>query len=138
MSIMLTNTEKLEEIVNGICDLKGLWRSCENFNHTNEGVILPTEAEAFLRDLYRYNYQCFNNRYAENEKPIFRNSNKKANKCQVLKSLQCLRYNIEIEYIEESEKNNCKKRLEELDVLISDVMYKIIEESEEYKNAEWE
>jgi hypothetical protein len=135
---MLTNTEKLEEIANGICGFHGLWNSCENFDHTNTGVLLPSEVEKFLKDLYKYNYQSFNNRYKENEKPIYNNNNKKANKYQTLKSLQCLKYNIEIEYIDNAEKLNCKKRLEELDVLIKDIMYKIIEAAEEYQRAEWE
>jgi len=100
----------------------------ENGNDTNR-------IRSLLKKLYEINIISWNERYNENEpletNIIDFNKGKPTNIYQLLKSLECLRYQIEGEILEQD------SRVQDLDRLIEQITSKIINNLPEYENAKW-
>ena len=132
MSIMVLNTKTIEKLSNNYITMQEA-----------TGSINLTRYENTLKGLYDLNIRSWNERYSndiitEEEKETFYklNFNQKErfnNPCEVLKALQCLKYNIELE----EENNNDKRLLRELEGYISSLMSYIISNLEDYKMANW-
>lgn len=132
MSIMVLNTKTIEKLSNNYIIMQ------EATGSTN-----LTRYENTLKGLYDLNIRSWNERYpndiiTDEEKENFYklNFNQKEkfnNPCEILKALQCLKYNIEVA----EESNNDKRLLKELDSYINSLTSYIISNLEDYKKANW-
>ena len=90
-----------------------------------------TPFQKLFNELYLLNALSYADRYNENfQEPVKLrfDKGKKVSNWQLLKSLECIRYQIEVE-------NN--KNVETLDKLISELKNRLIDMIPEYKNAKW-
>ena len=136
MSIMVVSKETFQKIGNSRVML----------NNCTGGNIYSDELEEIVKSLYHLNIISYNLRYDDNlqeENLNLRTSKKKFNNhFELLKALQCLKYNIELNSYSSSDKqyNTSYKEelyLEWLDEKIKCIMSYILNDIEEYKLAQW-
>ena len=134
MSVMLVDETKAGSLIEGICNISGMWRACRIMEHTDTGKLYNKPVKKFVRDLYHANLATYNHKYNECESilDIFPATGFPMNRHQTLKTLQCLHYNIELEYFPTG-----KKLLETVESMINDIKDSIIESSKEYQKAIW-
>lgn len=134
MSVMLLDIKKSGNLIEGICQFSQMWNSGNFLDHTDTGKLYHNDVSKFVRKLYHANISTYNNRYEEDAQTfdIITVTGKPMGKYQVLKTLQCLHYNIEEEYFPLG-----KKLLEQLQIMINEIIYNLVTEQEEYKNAVW-
>ena len=134
MSVMLADIGKSGNLIEGIRQFTQMWKCGEFLDHTETGKLYHDGVSKFIRKLYHANISTYNNRYNETGQifDIITVTGEPMNKYQVLKTLQCLHYNIEEEYFPSG-----KKLLEQLQIMINEIIYNLVTEQEEYKNAVW-
>lgn len=134
MSVMLIDETKSGNLIEGIRQFTQMWNCCNFMIHTDTGRLYQEPLQKFVRQLYQANLNTWNRKYNEVDTipDILQATGEPLNKYQTLKTLQALRYNIEEEYMP-----TVKKLLEQLQVMIDEIMYILVTEQEEYKNAEW-
>lgn len=132
MSIMVLNTKTIEKLSNNYVIMQDA-----------TGSANLTRYESTLKGLYDLNIRSWNERYKDDiitdeakenfYKLNFKQKEKFNNPCEVLKALQCLKYNIEVA----EENYNDKRLLKELDGYINSLTSYIISNLEDYKKAIW-
>lgn len=132
MSIMVLNTKTIEKLSNNYVIMQDA-----------TGSANLTRYESTLKGLYDLNIRSWNERYKDDiitdeakenfYKLNFKQKEKFNNPCEVLKALQCLKYNIEVA----EESYNDKRLLKELDGYINSLTSYIISNLEDYKNGIW-
>ena len=136
MSVMVISKETFQKIGNSRVML----------NNCTGGNIYSDELEEIVKSLYHLNIISYNLHYDDNlqeENLNLRTSKKKFNNhFELLKALQCLKYNIELNSYSSSDKqyNTSYKEesyLEWLDEKIKGIMSYILNDIEEYKLAQW-
>lgn len=134
MSVMLVDIEKSGSLIEGICQFAQMWNSGRFLDHTNTGKLYHDSVSKFIRKVYHANISTYNSKYEEDAQifDIIKVTGEPMGKYQVLKTLQCLHYNIEEEYFPSG-----KKLLEQLQIMINEIIYNLVTEQEEYKNAVW-
>lgn len=134
MSVMLVDIEKSGNLIEGICQFTQMWNSGRFLDHTDTGKLYHDSVSKFIRKVYHANISTYNNRYEEDAQmfDIIAVTGEPMGKYQVLKTLQCLHYNIETEFFPSG-----KKLLEQLQIMINEIIYNLVTEQEEYKNAVW-
>lgn len=135
MSVMVLNTKTIEKLGN----------SYNYLSNAFSRTIYADDLEKTLKGLYDLNIRSWDERYpsdliAEEEKetfykPNFRSKEKFNNECEVLKALQCLKYNIDIDNKNLSYQENI--HMEYLDNMINRLTSYIISNLEDYKKASW-
>lgn len=134
MSVQVLNLKTIEKLGNSSLLIKKI---------TYEDINLE-RWENLLRESYNLNIKSWNLRYPNDiiteanqavfYEPDFNKKEKFNNDCEVLKALQCLYYNIELE----TEKNFQEQlTLQLLDDIIDKLKNHIISNLEEYKVANW-
>lgn len=134
MSVMLVDIKKSGNLIEGICQFSQMWNSGNFLDHTDTGKLYHDAVSKFIRKVYHANIATYNSRYNEDEAilDIINVTGEPMGKYQVLKTLQCLHYNIEEEYFPLG-----KKLLENLKIMIDEIMHNLVAEQEDYKNAVW-
>lgn len=134
MSVMLLDETKAGNLIEGIKQFSQMWNCSRFMNHTDTGRLYTEDIQKFVRKLYQANLNTWNEKYNENDimLDILPATGKPMNKYQTLKTLECLHYNIEVEYTP-----TAAKLIEQLEIMISEIKNNIIEEQEEYKIAVW-
>jgi len=131
---MLLDHERVGNLIEGICQLSHMW-NCRSFlDGTNSGKLFSSDVTKFVRKLYQANLDTWNKRYEESDTipNILRATGEPFDKYQTLKTLQCLHYNIELEYVPAA-----KKLVDQLDIMINEITNIIVNDMPEYKTAEW-
>lgn len=135
MSIQVLNLKTIEKLGNSVLLIKKI---------TYDKMDLE-RWENILKSAYSLNIKSWNLRYPSDiisieDKAVFYEPNFKSNKekfnndCEVLKALQCLRYNIEIEK-EQSQQE--QQTLKNLDDILDKLKNHIISNLDDYKIASW-
>ena len=133
MSVMVLNLKTIEKLGNNISIIKKVTYDSVDLNRW----------ENLLQDAYHLNIKSWNLRYPSDiiddadeivfYTPDFSNKEKFNNECEVLKSMQCLLYNIEIDKADHQEQLTIK--------LLNDIIDKlknyIINSLDDYKTAQW-
>jgi len=134
MSVMLLDETKAGSLTEGICQFNQMWNSGRFIDHSNEGKLCYNAVQKFVRELYQANLNTWNKKYNQNDTilDILPATGERMNKYQTLKSLQCLHYNIETEYVPEA-----KKIFDEVKVMVDEIAYILVTDQEQYKEAEW-
>ena len=134
MSVMLVDIEKSGSLIEGICQFTQMWKCGEFLDHTETGKLYHNDVSKFVRKLYHANISTYNSKYEEDAQifDIIKVTGEPMGKYQVLKTLQCLHYNIEEEYFPLG-----KKLLENLKIMIDEIMYNLVASQPEYENAIW-
>lgn len=135
MSVMLISKETFQKIGN----------SCVMLNNCTCSNIYSDDLEEIVKSLYHLNVVSYNLRYKENlqeENLNLRTSKRRFdNHFELLKALQCIQYNIELNSSSSDEpyKITYKEELylEWLDEKIKDIIRYILNDIEEYKLAQW-
>lgn len=135
MSISILNTKTIEKLGN----------SYNYLSKTFCRTIYADDLENTLKGLYNLNIKSWNERYKDDiitdeeketfYKPNFRSKEKFNNECEVLKALQCLQYNIELDKKDLSYQDGVY--IEYLDNMINRLTSYIISNLEDYKMANW-
>lgn len=135
MSVQVLNIRTIEKLGNSYNYLT------KAFSRT----IYADDLEKTLKGLYDLNIRSWNMRYKDDiitdeeketfYKPNFRSKEKFNNECEVLKALQCLKYNIELDKKDLSYEDNVY--MEYLDNMVNRLTSYIISNLEDYKNANW-
>jgi len=134
MSVMLLDETKAGNLIQGICQMNQMW-DCGNFlDHTNKGELNHNAISKFVRKLYQANLTTWNKKYEEKDTilDIIPTTGTPFSKYQTLKTLQCLHYNIELEYIP-----TAKKLLDQVEIMTREIMGNIVESLKEYDTADW-
>jgi hypothetical protein len=131
---MLLNHEKVGNLIQGICQFSQMWNCGRFLDCTDTGKLLNAGVQKFVHALYQANLQTWNKKYNEADMipDILPSAGHPFNKYQTLKTLQCLHYNIELEYVPEA-----KKVVEQLETMIREIMYILVTDTDEYRNAYW-
>lgn len=135
MSVQVLRKETMEKLGN-------------SYNYLSKAffrTIYADDLEKTLKGLYDLNIKSWNVRYKDDvitdeEKETFykinfRSKEKFNNECEVLKALQCLQYNIEIDKKDLSYDDIVN--LEYLDNMVNRLTSYIISNLDDYKNASW-
>ncbi len=131
---MLLNQKRAGSLIQGVRQFNQMWNCCRFMEHTNTGQLYTEDLQKFFRKAYQANVNTWNRKYKEDDQmlDILPATGEPMNKYQVLKTLQCLHYNIEAEYVPES-----KELISQLQTMINEIMYNIVTESEDYQEASW-
>ena len=133
MSVMVLNLKTIEKLGNNISIIKKVTYDSVDLNRW----------ENLLQDAYHLNIKSWNLRYPSDiiddadeivfYAPDFSNKEKFNNECEVLKAMQCLLYNIEIDKPNHQEQLTIN--------LLTDIINKlkdyIINSLDDYKTAQW-
>jgi len=136
MSIMCLSNEIIGNLAYSIGSISQMWVNGSYLETTSEGRIYTEGLEKLLVTCFQANEECYCTRYKENLALVgikVKTATRAYSKCQCLKLLQFLRYNIEEEYLQ----NNIDKQLKLLDNLIDGLKSNIIAEIPEYVKAVW-
>lgn len=134
MSVQVLNLKTIEKLGNSILLIKKI---------TYDKMDLE-RWENLLKSAYGLNIKSWNLRYTNDVideadeifyEPNFKNNKEKFNNdCEVLKALQCLRYNIELEKEQSFQEQQTIKNLDEI---LDKLKNHIISNLEDYKIASW-
>jgi len=129
MSTKILNRGGMNNLCSGINRIKGMFNSCEYFEHTNDGKLYGQVLDDFIARLFDGNVKQFKNRYEDRYNKDIINStviqDVQYNIFQVLKSLECLHYN----------SNLSKEDDKILRILMQDIQTIIINDIDDYQNA---
>lgn len=133
MSVMLINYNEAGNLIKGITELNQMW-DCDFLNVDTFGQPNEVSTKLFILKLFRANLATFNRKYMEDQTmpDIIKITGEPMTPHQVVKKLQALHYNIELEYAPEM--HNELKRVQ---TLINSLIHWIVMGSEEYKAASW-
>lgn len=141
MSLMLLTTNKIPEISKCLSKAYGFWDCSKYMQITSEGRLDFDDCIKLLNDLYKINLDCWNERYKDQIE--YKYTIKKYNftpdisNYQCLKWLQCLKYNIEAEYIKDKQSINFQFKIDTLKCIINCLKDFIIRTNKEYDSASW-
>lgn len=126
MSVMIINVETFENVAESLFF---------NYNYRLKGKFQDfKDVKALVTSWFELNCLSYSIRYNENVSTYGPNFEKKAEKLsniQLLKSLECIRYNIEFD---KEEEHTSVRKLEKFITLMKDI---IIEDLVEYQTAQW-
>ena len=127
MAVQILNDDTIEKLTNSSFLL-----TKSNYGNT----VYFDDLYNYIQTLYNMNIRSYNYRYGEAEilDNISKSSKKKFNNiCEVLKSLQCLKYNID----EEPQDTTESRAMEWLESQIDMIKNYLIGEIQDYKEATW-
>lgn len=117
-----------------------------DYCYTFSSAMSESRIKHLFKEWYTMNVLSYNNRYNTNENidlSIIDNwdyeqiKEKPCNAFQMLKLLQCIRYQIEDSSFNDEQKNAFKLSLEVLNKAIEDIKHSIVCQMDEYQNAKW-
>ena len=134
MSVMLLDETRAGSLIEGLCKMNQMWNTGTFIECTNEGKLYHDGVKKFIRKLYQANLATWNRKYDESDTilDILPSTGAPFTQHQTLKTLQCLHYNIEEEYVP-----TAKKLLEQAGIMINEIKSNIITKMPEYDTAEW-
>lgn len=151
MSVMILTLNHYKMVYNKACTYRHKKIMDIDYCYTLSSGISYNRLKYLVKDWYKMNVLSYNYRYNRNVTDIEVDSalsaidswdyetikDKPCSPYQMLKTLQCIRYQIEYDSFNEKEKDMYRVSLEILNRAINDIMDAIVSQIPEYKEAKW-